>query len=56
MGILNDVLDFSKIESGQQTLEQLDFNLPRVVSDAVAIVSQQARAKGQEFVNKMGTQ
>ncbi len=46
MGILNDVLDFSKIESGQQTLEQLDFNLPCVVADALSIVSQQAQAKG----------
>ena len=45
MGILNDVLDFSKIESGQQTLEQLDFSLPCVVGDAVAMVSQQAHAK-----------
>ncbi len=46
MGILNDVLDFSKIESGQQTLEQLDFSLPCVVSDAVSMVSQAAYAKG----------
>jgi signal transduction histidine kinase/DNA-binding NarL/FixJ family response regulator len=46
MGILNDVLDFSKIESGQQTLEQLDFSLPCVISDAVSMVSQQALAKG----------
>ena len=46
MGILNDVLDFSKIESGQQTLELLDFSLPCVVRDAVAMLSQLAQAKG----------
>ncbi len=56
MGILNDVLDFSKIESGQQTLEKLDFSLTGVVADAVAMVAQQARAKGlvltTQFVNE----
>ena len=46
MGILNDVLDFSKIESGQQILEHLDFSLPCVMSEAVAMVSQQAQDKG----------
>ena len=33
MNIINDVLDFSKIESGKLTLEVEDFNLRRIMED-----------------------
>ena len=44
--ILNDVLDFSKIESGRLDLEQLPFDLNRCIEDVVALFSGKASAKG----------
>lgn len=46
MGVINDVLDFSKIESGQFTLEVVDFDLTEVINDAMSMFAQTARAKG----------
>jgi signal transduction histidine kinase/HPt (histidine-containing phosphotransfer) domain-containing protein/ActR/RegA family two-component response regulator len=46
MGVINDVLDFSKIESGQFTLELVDFDLTKVIDDAVLMFAQAAQAKG----------
>ena len=46
MGVINDVLDFSKIESGQLTLEAVDFDLTEVIDDAVLMFAQPAAAKG----------
>lgn len=44
--ILNDVLDFSKIESGRLDLEKLPFDLPRAIDDVVTLFSGKAAAKG----------
>ncbi len=44
--ILNDVLDFSKIESGRLDLEQIPFDLSRCVEDVAALFSGKASAKG----------
>jgi len=44
--ILNDVLDFSKIESGRLDLEKIPFELTRCVDDVVALFSGKAAAKG----------
>ena len=51
--IVNDVLDFSKIESGRLELEPRPFKPEDVVSRAVALVEGQAEAKGLNlcFVN-----
>ena len=46
MGVINDVLDFSKIESGQLTLEAVDFDLTEVIDDAVLMFAQPAAASG----------
>lgn len=46
MTIINDILDLSKIESGQMALEQVSFDVRRVVADAVKVSSPAARAKG----------
>ncbi len=43
--ILNDILDFSKIDAGKLTLEQVDFDLGRLVEDAVQVLQGQADAK-----------
>jgi len=46
MGVINDVLDFSKIEQGRFVLEETDFNLGLLLEDVVTITAQSAAAKG----------
>lgn len=46
LGILNDILDYSKIESGYLDLEETDFDLKRLVGGIVGLMDPQARAKG----------
>lgn len=46
LGIVNDVLDFSKIESGKLELESLDFDLRNVLTTAVDTFSARAQQKG----------
>ena len=47
--IINDILDFSKIEAGKLELEETDFDLQRVVEEAVELLGEQAYAKGLEL-------
>lgn len=49
LSIINDVLDFSRIESGKLELEYIDFNLQQTLEDAVALMSQRAHNKGIEL-------
>ncbi|WP_426194026.1 ATP-binding protein [Massilia sp. DWR3-1-1] len=44
--ILNDILDYSKIDAGKLTLETTSFDLERLCADAIAILQGQAEAKG----------
>lgn len=44
--ILNDVLDFSKIESGRLDLEKIPFEVSRAIDDVVSLFSGKASAKG----------
>lgn len=46
LGIINDVLDLSKIESGKLIIEKIDFNLHKVVEDVVDIVQLKADTQG----------
>ncbi|MGM9490683.1 ATP-binding protein [Ideonella sp. YS5] len=46
LGIINGILDFSKVEAGKLELEHVDFSLRRVVGDAVEMVAFQASDKG----------
>ena len=43
--ILNELLDFSKIDAGQVELEQEPFDLERCISDALEMLSPSARTK-----------
>lgn len=49
LGLINDVLDLSKIESGKMTLSYSNVSLREVVEGIVGIVQPQARAKKQSF-------
>ncbi|MGE3913789.1 MAG: response regulator [Chloroflexota bacterium] len=48
--IINDVLDFAKIEAGRLELEQSAFDLAGVVEDAVGLLGEAARRKQLELV------
>ena len=55
LGLLNDVLDMSKIESGKTTLNLSEFDLSELAEEVVTIVRPQAKAKEQHFnVNVLG--
>jgi signal transduction histidine kinase/DNA-binding response OmpR family regulator len=50
LGIINDILDTSKIEAGRLTLETIDFRLEEVLDSVSTIVSQKAQEKNLEFL------
>ena len=49
LGLINDVLDMSKIESGKMTLSVSDVSLREVMDGVVGIVQPQIKAKRQHF-------
>ena len=46
LGILNDILDYSKVESGEVVLEMRSFDLRQVVEDILTLMRFRAREKG----------
>ncbi len=46
LGIINDVLDISKIEAGEMTTESVVFHLPELIQELVQLYSTQAEGKG----------
>jgi len=50
LAIINDILDYSKIEAGRFVLEPADFGLRRVINDAARVHREQAQGKGLAFV------
>jgi two-component system sensor histidine kinase RpfC len=49
LGVIEKILDFSRIEAGKVELEQNDFDLHSLVSDTANLFSHQARSKGLKF-------
>ncbi len=50
LAVLNDVLDFSKVEAGQMTLECIDFDLRSLIEQSVDAVALRAGEKGLELL------
>ena len=50
LGVINDVLDFSKVESGKLELECIDFDLQSCVAECVRPFAASAHEKGLELV------
>ena len=46
LAVLNDVLDFSKLESGKLTIEHIAVDVAQLLSQVVAVMAPAARAKG----------
>ncbi|MCP3898389.1 MAG: response regulator, partial [Desulfobacteraceae bacterium] len=51
--IINDILDYSKIESGKIELELIDFNLRTTIENLNDLIAAKAQAKGLEYVFKI---
>jgi PAS domain S-box-containing protein len=49
LGIVNDILDFSKIEAGKLDIEEVPFDLARLVRETVRAMAWRARQKGLEL-------
>ncbi|UZR27628.1 hybrid sensor histidine kinase/response regulator [Methylococcus mesophilus] len=49
LGILNDILDYSKIEAGRLALESVDFDLDDLLDTVIDLFSVMAEAKGLEL-------
>jgi len=50
LGIINDILDFSKIEAGKLSVENIDFDLEKVLENVSNLISEKASAKGLELI------
>lgn len=50
LGIINDILDFSKIEAGKMSMEEIDFDLDKVLDNVAAAIQQRASEKQLELV------
>jgi PAS domain S-box-containing protein len=50
LGLINDILDYSKIEANKLELESMDFDLRDVLEDFAGMIAVKAHEKGVEFV------
>ena len=44
--IVNEILDFAKVEAGKLTLEQVDFDTYETIEEVIDLVAERAQAKG----------
>jgi signal transduction histidine kinase/CheY-like chemotaxis protein len=45
LAVINDILDYARIESGKLTLEQIEFDLEQLVSETISLFTAQALEK-----------
>ena len=50
LGIINDILDISKIESGKMHIEEQELNIQELVEDVKNILYEKAQEKGIDFI------
>jgi two-component system, sensor histidine kinase and response regulator len=53
LGLINNILDLSKVESGRFDLEVVDFDLSAVLEKAIEIMSVRAQAKGLSLASEV---
>ncbi len=56
LGLLNDILDFSRIEAGQLHIDSIDFDLHALVQDVARSMAPRAQDKDLELVCDVGPQ
>jgi PAS domain S-box-containing protein len=49
LGIINDILDYSKIDAGRLEIELVEFDLTEVLDDLVQLCGMKSREKGLDF-------
>jgi signal transduction histidine kinase/CheY-like chemotaxis protein/HPt (histidine-containing phosphotransfer) domain-containing protein len=52
--ILNDILDYSKLEAGKLDVESIDFDFHRVLEDVTALMASKAAEKGIDLAARCG--
>jgi len=50
LGIINDILDYSKIEAGKLEIESIDFTLDNVLQNVANLIAEKASNKGLELL------
>ncbi|MBK8326934.1 MAG: response regulator [Moraxellaceae bacterium] len=50
ISIINDILDYSKIEAGKMDIEQIDVDIEEILSESASIFALVAEQKGLEFL------
>jgi CheY-like chemotaxis protein/HPt (histidine-containing phosphotransfer) domain-containing protein len=50
LGVINDILDLSRIEAGKLPMEQREFSLDDVLTDVSSVVGERARSKGLDLL------
>jgi CheY-like chemotaxis protein len=53
LSIINDILDYSKVEAGKMTVERIPFDLQRAVEEVCDLLAPQAEKKGIELLLKI---
>jgi PAS domain S-box-containing protein len=56
LGIINDILDISKIEAGKFELESIPFSLKKTVEEIIDIVRTSAEGKGLKLITKIDSE
>ena len=54
LAVINDILDFARIESGELTLEARNVDLRGITSNVLSMITEQAKAKGIELRVEQG--
>ncbi len=50
MSIINDILDYSKVEAGKLRIEAIEFDLSNVLDNVAGLISEKAASKGLELL------
>ena len=50
LGIINDILDLSKIEAGKMSVEHIPFDLNQVFNNVAGLIAEKTAAKGLELI------
>ncbi|MBV1921909.1 MAG: hypothetical protein KUG73_14620, partial [Pseudomonadales bacterium] len=53
LNIINDILDYSKIEAGMMDIENVDLDLDKLILDCASVFSITAEKKGIEFISSL---
>jgi len=56
LALINDILDYSKIEAGRLTVEAFDFELDPIVEEVASLLSPQTASRGVDLLVDLGPQ